>query len=296
MKKKNLLLILGIVLIVAVLIVGIILGVDRKEKPYDSIEEALEKVSDAKSLTVRTSVKMKASGNEINLSLDIKAEEKEDKIEILQIKLNKNMFIDEMSLFARIDEKQVNLYTQSNLIDLMGMTKGKNEWIYYDISLDDLNLKDLEKEAKNNKKIEPEKILDEKHLRYVGEENNLKHYELIIDKELLEKLKDLYDEETYKALKDQMEKIKQTVVDIYLTKNNELSKIGIDMSEAIKDMDSEEVKFDKIVFEMELLDVNKTKIDIPEEALHSETDIEEYIQRNYVMPEGNEIDPGMSVY
>jgi len=178
---------------------------------------------------------------------------------------------------------------QSSLIDMMGMTSSlDNKWIYYNFILDELeqsferteDVKQLEEKFENMKL---EDFLDEEHFVYVEDVNGLRHYELIIDQKLIDKIKvklsELNDEDINETI-NSMEELEKTIkIDFYINSKDELSKIELDMTEHLEDVDD----ISSMVLSIEFTGLNSTVVEIPSEAKNSIIDLETYMSSNMIV-------------
>ena len=174
----------------------------------------------------------------------------------------------------QIKNKNLVLYAKSNLVDMLGFTSSPKEmWLNYNIDLEEL--KEDYEDTKNN--IDLFEILDEEHFKYVDEENSIKHYQLIVDKDLLLKLENKLSDETKETLeitKNQESVVENMIyyVDFYINRSYEITKISIDMTDQIMDE-----TYKKFVLEFEFMNFGKTNLEIPKEAKESTMNIENYM-------------------
>ena len=114
------------------------------------------------------------------------------------------MFMDEANVFLTLDKKAASIYLQSSIVDMLGMTSSNvNKWLSYSIDLEEeeINLDDAEK----IKNVHLDDILDKEHFVYVDKSDNLRHYQLVINKKLIQNIKtklSKLDDEEAKELAD----------------------------------------------------------------------------------------------
>lgn len=230
-----------------------------------------------------------ATGESFSFSATVKAEEKNDDKMDMQVTVNKSLFFEEMNIYASLDEKNVTMYMESSLIDMMGTTSSLTPtWVYYTMALNEI----MDEEAADESidEIDLEDIIDEKHFVYVDDKNELKHYQLIIDQQLIDtiklKLTNVNDKDV-KDIIDSMGTLEQTIkIDFYITKSNELSKIELDMTEYLEDAQD----ISSFVIGIEFRDLNNTKVEIPSDAKKTTTDLESYMTLNAISDYGFDTD------
>lgn len=289
-KKKNnkLIFIIGVVVLVIVAVVLLVLSfIKSSNNSISVLKKSLANMEERadESITVNGNLSLSTNtGDSFVFNLSSKVVEKDDKMD-MQITLEKSLLFDEINAYATITEKEMKFYMQSSLIDMMGMTSSlDNKWIYYDFNLDELEKSEddnhLEEKLENMKL---EDFIDEEHFVYVDEVNDLRHYELIIDQKLIDKIKiklaELNDEDINESI-NSMEQLEKTIkIDFYINNKNELSKIELDMTEYLED--SEEIS--SIVLSIEFTGLNSTVVEIPNDAKNSNIDLETYTSSNMQM-------------
>ena len=71
-----------------------------------------------------------------------------------------------MNAYAIIEEKEVNMYLESALIDMLGATSSLTpSWIKYSVKLDEMMEEANLEDELNNLKLED--VIDEKHFVYI---------------------------------------------------------------------------------------------------------------------------------
>ena len=125
---------------------------------------------------------------------------------------------------------------------------------------------------------------------FIGEENNLKHYQLVIDNELLNAIK------SQEAIKGNLEGIEETVssvyngsteltqtvyLDVYISKSNELVKLSLDLSNLLA-----EETLNKIELSIEFSNLGNTLVQIPTEVKNSQIDLETYMEKYAIVIDG----------
>lgn len=282
-KKSNktwIFIILGIVLAI---ITGILLFLSINKSSNNSIKVLQKAINNF-------AVKGENSGT-INLdlllgsnesdSINISATMKYARVDYnynIALTLNKSLLFDEVNLYSTITEKDVTLYAKSSLVDMLGVTSSNTDmWVHYVLGLDELiDTEEQNIELKSN--IDLSSIFDDNHYKYVGKKDSLRQYQLIIDNELISKVKKIVESED--SLKESLTEIpeeqinleKPIYLDFYINKSNELAKITMDISELIE----EEENLSKAIIEISFLNFGNTMVDIPKEAKNSNMDIITY--------------------
>lgn len=213
----------------------------------------------------------------INLSATAKYSKTND-IYNLALILNESILYDEMSIYSTISEKDITLYAKSSLIDMLGLTSSAEDmWLYYFIDLTEFADDNLES---NNDDFDLSDIIDEKHFKYINKVDNLRHYELVIDDDLINKIESKATEEERQEIEDSLSSISNGemnltetyIIDFYIDDSNQLVKISMDLSDYMED---DEIS--KVILSFEFMNLNSTTVEIPQDALSSQNDLETYI-------------------
>ena len=213
----------------------------------------------------------------INLSATAKYSKTND-IYNLALILNESILYDEMSIYSTISEKDITLYAKSSLIDMLGLTSSAEDmWLYYFIDLTEFADDNLES---NNDDFDLSDIIDEKHFKYINKVDNLRHYELVIDDDLINKIESKSTEEERQKIEDSLSSISNGemnltetyIIDFYIDDSNQLVKISMDLSDYMED---DEIS--KVILSFEFMNLNSTTVEIPQDALSSQNDLETYI-------------------
>ena len=210
----------------------------------------------------------------MNLSATIKYAKQGDDNYNFNLTLNKSIFFDEMNIYASILDERVTLFVNSSLIDMLGFTSATpSMWVYMTTTEQELEMQ-TGTEIDELDDIDLSDILDEKHFKLIGEQNNLNHYQLVIDNELVNRIKtEAYKEEDLKSFGDSLSELTETYyVDFYINNSNELVKISMDLTNSLND---ESIKSAVISFEFN--NFGSTLVQIPTEAKNSIIDLETYM-------------------
>lgn len=272
---------------------GSVLG--KKNSNSNTIEtfkDAVKNLENAgdKSGTLKLGIDMESStGDTFNLGASMKYEIADENNMKMEIKVDKSLITDEILAYVDVTNKNLKLYAQSSLIDLVGMTSSdENIWLNYSVDLTELESELTEitnnvetKEAMEKlSNIDLAKVFDDKHLSYVGKSGDLDQYKVTIDYDLMKNLSDQLPEED-RMTEEEAEEIKEEFneipggkieLNIYIDSNKQFKKFDMDLAKII---DDDSIK--KALITYELTDLNKTVVTIPSEALNSTTDLMEYI-------------------
>lgn len=281
-KKNNKLLFIigGIVLAVVAIILVVLAFMNSSNNSISVLKKTLANLEEKGENNATVDAKISfstATGESFSFSATAKAEKKSDDEMNVEIVVNKSLFFEEMNLYASLTEEDLTMYMESTLIDMLGLTYSETPtWVYYTMDLDELV------EEENVEEIDLEEIIDRKHFVFVDETNVMKHYQLIIDQELINRVKTKLETVNNEELKDMVNSTetleKPIKIDFYITNQNELSKIELDMSEYLED--TEDIA--SFVMSIELKDLGNTKVEIPMDAKNSIVDMETYTSSNAV--------------
>lgn len=294
-NSKNFVPLLAVLLIVVGAALLIFLFSKVGNNPVSVLEKAVlnlsEKSKNSGTVTAKITMEEESTGS-LTISATSKYAKENDKYK-LQLTLNKNMFMDEANVFLTLDKKAASIYLQSSIVDMLGMTSSNvNKWLSYSIDLEEeeINLDDAEK----IKNVHLDDILDKEHFVYVDKSDNLRHYQLVINKKLIQNIKtklSKLDDEEAKELADSinMEEVDLSnplKINIYINDKNEITKISFDLTDLL-----EEEGISKAVFELEFSNLGTTNVIIPNEALNTKDNLMEYFTTNAIADEdGSDFD------
>lgn len=293
-NSKNFVPLLAVLLIVVGAALLIFLFSKVGNNPVSVLEKAVlnlsEKSKNSGTITAKMTMEEESTGS-LTISATSKYAKENDKYK-LQLTLNKNMFMDEANVFLALDKKDASIYLQSSIVDMLGMTSSNvNKWLSYSIDLEEeINLDDAEK----IKNVHLDDILDKEHFVYVDKSDNLRHYQLVINKKLIQNIKtklSKLDDEEAKELADSinMEEVDLSnplKINIYINDKNEITKISFDLTDLL-----EEEGISKAVFELEFSNLGTTNVIIPNEALNTKDNLMEYFTTNAIADEdGSDFD------
>lgn len=255
------------------------------EKALSNIEEKGEN-----SGTIDASILIQSDTEDsINLSATIKYAKQYDDNYNFALTLNKSMFFDEINVYATLLDDNLTLFANSSLIDMLGFTAStSNMWVHLIMTEEELEITD-EVDVEDDGDYYLRDVLDEKHFKLIDEENGLSHYQLVIDNELLNKIKaqapsqeELKEfEDTLASINNGSTELTETYyVELYIDNNNELVKVAMDLT---NELDDETVK--KAVLSFEFKNFGNTLVQIPDEAKNSTIDLETYMSTYAIMDE-----------
>lgn len=238
--------------------------------------------------------------DDYDFSANIKYIKKYNENYHISFKLNKTKLFDEINLYSKVSDDTIILYAPSNLIDMLGLTKSTDDmWVYYKFNEDEMNISD-EFEFEDDDRFELSNVLDEEHYKLINEENGLKHYQLTVDNELLNKLKNQADseeekiefEESLKRINGGSTELKDIYyLDIYINNKGELKKLEMDLT---KFMEDEEIN--KCLISMEFSDFGSTSLTIPSKVFDSNLDLETYLNKFSLFNEPETEESTNSIY
>lgn len=278
-NNKIVFIVLGVVLAVLAAVLVILAFNKTANSSIATLEKVLNNIGEkgVNSGTINAKISIEDNTtNSVNLSASVKYSKNNDTYNF-ELKLNESMLFDEMSLFLKVNEDSATFYADSNTIDLLGSTKSdENIWVYYLLDLKDAN-EDIKFDA--NEEVDLKDILDEKHFKYIDKTNNLKHYKMIIDKDLLEKLKSKMPDEYSDEFGSEFPLTDSYELDFYINDSDELVRISMDLTDKLG---NNEIKSAVISFDFE--NFGSTNVVIPNEALNSKIDMEKYMETYAVNP------------
>ena len=225
----------------------------------------------------------------MNLSGSIKYHKQGDDNYNFHLILNKSMFFDEINLYASILDERATLYANSSLIDMLGLTSANpSMWVHMTTTEQELEMQ-TGTEVDELDDIDLSDMLDEKHFKLIGTENNLNHYQLVIDNDLVNKIKfEASKEEDLKSFTDSLTELTETYyVDFYINNSNELVKISMDLTNSLND---ESIR--SAVISLEFTNLDSTSVQIPTEAKNSTIDLETYMA-TYAIQDDTNVDPSL---
>ena len=290
-SKSNTGKILIISLVFILLLAGtlfLIFGVFNKDKHdfntnLKNLDHAMSNMVDDfnNSGTVKVSIEANGSNLNLNMSSYFKYAKTNNGYDF-QLGVDKSLFMDEVNAYVRLTNDDITAYFPSNIFDLLsGSYSSDSSYLKYNLKFSDLGDYSLDSIIDEVKNIEQEKVnfkdlLTENNFKYIGKEDNLDHYQLILDetfyKNLYSKIDDFdLDEEYLNQINFQNYNI-----DIYLNSNDNLEKIVLDLSNF---MGTNE--FDKLLVTIEFKDLNNTIISIPQEVIKSAKDINDYYKNSW---------------
>lgn len=264
---------------------------EQSTDPIEDFKNFVRNDTKITSGTVETNIrfKMNSKGLLVEMELPIKMEISEDGLHLL---IEENALIGEFELYMIDEEETPYIYMSSNIIDTMlGITNDTLYWIKTEVTdensstipdnLPSIDLTEEEIEKYINKYVTAE------HIVYIGEENNIKHYQLIVNDELLSKLSEDFDFE-YTASGMEFK------VDVYYDKTNlNPTRISADFNELIKSLmenlskeelesiQSSGINLEDIVefsLTFDFSNFNNTVVEIPAGVKENAITEEEYIE------------------
>lgn len=290
-SKSNTGKILIISLVFILLLAGtlfLIFGVFNKDKHdfntnLKNLDHAMSNMVDDfnNSGTVKVSIEANGSNLNLNMSAYFKYAKTNNGYDF-QLGVDKSLFMDEVNAYVRLTNDDITAYFPSNILDLLsGSYSSDSSYLKYNLKFSDLGDYSLDSIIDEVKNIEQEKVnfkdlLTENNFKYIGKEDNLDHYRLILDETFY---KNLYSEiDDFDLDEEYLNQInfQNYNIDIYLNSNDNLEKIVLDLSNF---METDE--FDKLLVTIEFKDLNNTIISIPQEVINGAKDINDYYKNSW---------------
>lgn len=301
-KKNNTLLftVIGVLLV----IIGAVLVYFTLNKGTSSNVEVLEKAlgnfetKGKESGTVDVKLLLGSDEqNTMNFSATFKYAKQNNNDYNYSLTLNKSMFFDEISVYSTYINKDLMLYANSNLIDMLGLTSSPSSmWVHMLMTAEELQINN-NTNTENNNLNSLKNLLDEEHFKFIGKETNLRHYQLVIDNELLNVIKSQENvKENLKGIEDSLSSVysgstelSQTVyLDVYINESNELVKLSMNLSNLLEDS-----TMNKMELSIEFSNLGKTLVQIPNEVKNSTIDLETYMETYAIVVDENGIDSNL---
>lgn len=270
-----------IILGVVLMVLGLSLIFGSISKNYtDSINVLNKAISNlnekgAESGTINVKLLTESSTSDsFNLSATAKYSKNNDVYDF-EFTLNKSLINDEVSFYSRIDKDKIYLYAKSSIIDMLGLTNSDQDvWLHYFTDFVGMV------EEENTDDLDISEILDKNNFKYVNKVDNLNHYQLIINKSLIENIKSKLSDEELVEIEETLDVIIEElnqpyIIDFYINNSNEIVRISVDLTSII---DVPQVSNANI--SIEFADFNKTTVVIPSDALESKIDLETYMSTN----------------
>ncbi len=281
-KKKNM---LWIIILIAVLAVGAVVGTlvvlnsnNKQDKPVVALQKSLGNMKNKieNSATINANIQIESATNDtFNLSANLKYAKISNGYNIA-FTLNKSLLSDEINIYSLANKENISLYVKSSVIDLFGLTESEEDmWLNLNLPLDEMEI-NLDDESE----INIFDIIDENHVSLIDTTNGVRHYELKLDKQLIDNNKDKLTDEQYDSLISIFDLNDSYPIDFYINSSNEIEKVSIEISNFGEDED-----ISKVVLSIEFSDLNSTTVTIPQDALNSVLNIEDYMNTYNIQDE-----------
>lgn len=275
-------------------ILGVLLGIIAVTSVYFAyskfsnnsvkvLEKALSKLEFKGERSGTVDVKLliqSQTDDSMNLSATMKYSKQGDDNYNFNLTLNKSMFFEEINVYASVLDEKATLFVNSSLIDMLGFTSSTpSMWVYMTTTEQDLEMQ-TGIEVDELEDIDLSDILDGSHFKLIDSQNNLKHYQLVIDNELVNKIKkEASKEDNLKNFANSLNELTENYyVDFYINNSNELVKISMDLTKGLND---ESIK--SAVMSFEFNNFGSTLVQIPTEVKNSTIDLETYVSTYAIM-------------
>ena len=275
-SKKGLIIILLLIIVLGALAAGyfFIFKDGRNKTNVERVNTALSTLQIKGDESGTLKIKLELAGGMVNLDMNatLMYAKQNDKYYVY-FNLDKSMFTSGGEMYAVLDNKALNIYMQSTLLALFDTSSSKKEWLKSSVDFNELgiNYNDI---GKKDNQIDLGKVLNNNNLKYIGKENGLSHYQIIIDKDLINALD---KEKKYSSEEIQYLINMGLAMDIYIDSNDNLIKIEIDFQKILK---GEIDNLDKCKITFEFSDLNKTVVKVPNEALNTTKTIEQFLDND----------------
>ena len=291
-KKKNNM--LWIIILIAVLAIGAVVGTlvvlnanNKQDKPVVALQKSLGNMKNKieNSATINANIQIESATNDtFNLSANLKYAKISNGYNIA-FTLNKSLISDEINIYSLANKENISLYVKSNVIDLLGLTKSEEDmWLNLNLPLDEMEIN-----SDDESEINIFDIIDENHVSLIDTVNGIRHYELKLDKQLIDNNKDKLTDGQYDSLISIFDTSDSYSIDFYINSSNEIEKVSMEISNLGEDVD-----ISKVVLSIEFSDLNSTTVTIPQDALNSVLSIEDYIN-TYTIQDETIVDENQSL-
>ena len=279
-NNKKMFIIIGIVLGIVTIVLLCFSFLNGSGSSISVLKKAIAnlELNTKSSFTVNANLITSDNNKELSFDAIIKSQKKaEDEIN-MQILVNKTELFDEINSYLIIKNNNAEMYLQSTLVDLLGLTSSLEPiWIYNSIDLEELEIKE-----NNDEKIDLEQIIDEEHFVLIDKVNGQKHYQLIIDQKLIDSIKTKFEDtenETIKSIIENNETIEEPIkIDFYISKSNEFVKVDINLLDYL----GEDIEMSKMLLSIKFSNFNNTVVNIPNEVKNGIYDLETYMATHAV--------------
>jgi len=273
-------------LIIAVLLLTTGCG---QKTSLEVLDDVIETMNDVISLKAdyKVAVKLDTEGVSVDVNLPMSlAVQKIGNNSNLKINVGENALLGEIEAYGKTTQEDANLYFESDLIDsILGFSNEETEWLKATFNLSDLEDvedKDLEEKIKN---LDYKKIILEENFVLISKDNNIGHYQFVVNKALIERLANELGEEF------KMEGTIDFKVDTYINlETNQITKVYVDLkdmlSQAIKEEELEGFdanSFKEVSIEINFSGYNNTTVTIPSDVINNSLDYGTYL--NSLMPD-----------
>ena len=289
--------IFAVLLVLAALVFAYFKFFDKESysKSINTMEKAVDNLIKDKNASGRIDAKlflsMKEEGMKDSIDFNISAYaeyEKQDNSYKMHLVVNPFMIIEKMEAYLLIDNSSLKLYASESTIETIlsyvADTESVNDassskWYKLTLPLDSLDIDLSELNLDEEIDIDLEKIFTEDNFKYVGRKGlSTKHYVLTVDKKFISNMMEQYD------VMDELDTESIDLDDLgdfsfdidFYVKNDELTKIEIDLGKALKD----ELKgsgVSELVFTLEFSGRNSTKVNVSNEIESNCTDLTDMI-------------------
>jgi len=262
-------------IVIVVLLIAFILFKNYNDNKYvamlnNALDDLKEKFNNSVTLTADFSISS-TSGNSVVVSSWLKMQKKLNEKYDFQLFIEKSPLFDEMNMYAIKNRNEFTIFMESKMIDtLFESSYSDSIWLYYIMPI-----------VQTENELKLADVINKENLVFVEKKNELNHYALTLDENLINKLKENVNKLNNESIKSFVESIEnlddKIIINFYITDNDEIKKIKLDLTGYLKN-----TELTNMIVDLELKDLNSTKVEIPNEAKATSSDV-----GNYILQKGN---------
>jgi len=262
-------------IVIVVLLIAFILFKNYNDNKYvamlnNALDDLKEKFNNSVTLTADFSISS-TSGNSVVVSSWLKMQKKLNEKYDFQLFIEKSPLFDEMNMYAIKNRNEFTIFMESKMIDtLFESSYSDSIWLYYIMPI-----------VQTENELKLADVINKENFVFVEKKNELNHYALTLDENLINKLKENVNKLNNESIKSFVESIEnlddKIIINFYITDNDEIKKIKLDLTGYLKN-----TELTNMIVDLELKDLNSTKVEIPNEAKATSSDV-----GNYILQKGN---------
>lgn len=253
-------------------------------------DDVINTLSEVKSIEMDTKafVKVDAEGVALDVSLPFNLSLVENNEEAtFSLDVKENAIMDQTKVYGKTNAKNFKFYFPSTVLELvLGETGGEEKWLSFSGDLTELEETEFDSEMQSKlENLDYKKIILEENFVYVDKEEDIGHYQFVINEGLIQRLATELGEEFEQTEDTSKINLK---LDMYINlKTNEITKIYMNLKDMIVDIigdsvdESEEFDpnmFKEVSIEMNFKNYNNTSVVIPEDVINEAMAYEDYLK------------------